>query len=291
MEEQVEPNISQTAEQSLTPVEQGEATQQPNSDNLLQRVSEFMSDKAPESEAQIENKQGEFNQNDIDAIQDPQAKEYAQKAYKSLQGDFTKKFQELSALRKEFEQARENKNWTPERVQSLLSDQEFVSAAQQVAGEPAKNDDYSVLSESEQAKINKITELENEMNTLKQQSQLTIRSQETERLKGKYPNYNSDAMDTITKEFLDKKRVFNLEDIWKSYNHDNAVEAAYKMGLTDKNAGNIEKTQAMSGPGNTVVGGNVQPERGENESNRNFAKKSFASSASKVLGSLVHGNK
>lgn len=288
--QETQPNISQTAEQAVQPVEpveQPQGTQQPGSDDVLKRVSEFMTEKVPTEENQndIDNK---FNVNDIDNIQDPQAKEYAQKAYKSLQGQYTKQFQELASDRKEFEKTREvNTSWTPERVQSLLNDQEFVSAAQQVTGQPAEYND-SILSESEQAKI---TTLENKVKQMEQNSLATNRAQETERLKNVYPHYNSQAMDTITKEILDQKRMIGLEDVWKSYNYKQAVEAAYEMGLKESKAGNIEKIQSMSMTGNTVVSGDTPVERKDNENNRSYARKSFAASASKVLGSLVHGRK
>src|SRR3990167_11007207 len=96
-----------------------------------------------------------FDYKEIENIKDLQAREYAEKAYKSFQRGWNEKYQELAELRKSLVAKKtENAIWTPERIQDeLLSDPTFIQSAQKVSGVQPLDDGNSMLSESDRKLI------------------------------------------------------------------------------------------------------------------------------------------
>ena len=212
-----------------------------------------------------------FNVNDIENIKDPQAREYALKAYKSFQRGFNQKFQDLAEMRKAFEAKKaESSNWTPERVQALLNDKTFVEAAQRVTGTNQSSDEYSALSENDKKLIK---ENQMQVNALARQNAELLRKQQDEALKDKYANYNSEAVDIITGDLLKGKRQATREDIWKVHDYEAAVKRAYQMGVKDGGSGISEKMGSASAEGLAVNPNPSPPKKEEGESDRDYFKR------------------
>jgi len=265
------------------PVEQSktEGTQQPSSDDLMSRVSSFMTENDPENSPKINIDEANFDLNDIEKIQDPSGREQAQKAYNSFQKDFTKKYQSLADLRKQLEAKQENHVWTPEEVQSLVNNQGFQNAAQQLQGTNSDNE-TSMLSDIEQGKLNAV---EKETQALRVQLAELDKQKQDEALKSKYRNYDSIAIDTITSDLMSQKYKATREDLHKVINFDKAVQAAYDMGKQDGSGDRAQKIQSSSysTDNNTIVTNeSEQLKRTEGETNKAFAKRSFMNSFLKL---------
>jgi hypothetical protein len=229
-------------------------------ESLVTRVSQVSKEVTPPTEEDFK-----FDVKDIDKIEDPKAKEYAEKAYKSFQRGFNNKFQEIAEIRKELEkQKSENTPWTPERIQALLKDQSFVDAAQGVVG--STND--SVLSETEQKRMK---QLEQEQAQLKSQLWQTYKAQQDEVLKNKYANYDGGAVDVITSDLLSRKYVATREDLWKAIDYDSAINRAYKLGKQDRQSDTADKVASMSMTGDVNATSTETPiKKEENESDRAY---------------------
>lgn len=216
----------------------------------------------------------DFNINDIDKIQDPAAKEYALKAYKSFQRGFNVKFQEIADLRKSLEKQQEDGSvWTPERVQGLLSNPEFVKSAQTVTANQAPTtfggtqEDWSGLSETDQANFKK---QEDRITLLEKQNLQTQRVQQDEQLKTKYNNYDSSQMDIITNDVLEGKTQITREHIWKAYDYEPAIQRAYQLGKEDRKLDLTDKVNASTIEGGAVTSGKDVPVINKGESNQNY---------------------
>jgi hypothetical protein len=194
-----------------------------------------------------------FDINDIEKIQDPQAKEQALRAYKSFQRGFNQKFQELAELRKNLEtKTRQESNWTPERIQQLMNDQSFVQAAQQVASvqnppnSGLTDQEYSALTEKEKAQM---SSMQQELSQMRLQNWQMQQKQQDETLKQKYANYAPDIVDTTIHQLVNNEVLATREDIWKVRDYDAAVQRAYQLGKQDREMDNTEKQQSMSAEG------------------------------------------
>ena len=86
VEEKVEPKVE---EQKVEP-----KVEEVKEEDIVSRVSGEIKPVPKQETNDI------FNINDIDSIEDPKAREYAQKAYKSFEKGYQKKFQELAETRK-----------------------------------------------------------------------------------------------------------------------------------------------------------------------------------------------
>lgn len=239
-----------------------DGTQVVNKEELVTRVSQV------KPEALVDKKVDEvFNVNDIDKIENPQAKEYAQKAYKSLESGYTKKFQSLADERRAWETKKtEGENWTQEKVQSLLKDPNFVTAAQGVATQQT-TDEYSALSDIEKKRM---ADNEKQIQFMVQQNSQLLRQQQDESNKTKYKNYDSDAVDIITNDLLKNKVQATREHLWKVVDYDAAVNRAYELGKSDRNQENLEKVNVLSPDGVTVVRDESVPDKEKGESDRNY---------------------
>ena len=101
-------------------------------EDLISRVSKVKVDKTPE----VNIEEPKFDINDIEKIQDPQAKEQALRAYKSFQRGFNEKYQELAQIRKELDAIKNQAtNWTPDRIKQELNKPDFIQASQAVLQE------------------------------------------------------------------------------------------------------------------------------------------------------------
>lgn len=255
-------------------------------DDLLKRVSAYKPSEAQSSKPE----ESVFDINEIGKIQDPKAREIAEKAYKSLQSGFTKKFQELAEIRKQFEQRQaEHSNWTPERVQQLLNDQSFVQSAQAVAGiNPSEKQagmtdtEWSALTPQEQAKIN---EMQKQLHNLQLMNLQAVRTQEDTQLKAKYANYNAQAVDIITNDLLQGKVNATREHLHKVLDYDEAVRRAYELGRQDSKTKTEDKINSMSfsaGAGMNTNPSGVTPEKGE--SNNSLWNRIIAKNLAAVAG-------
>jgi len=235
---------------------------QPQED-LVSRASKFKIE-PPKTEEPI------FNVNDIEKISDPQAKKVAQDAHKEFERTYQKKFQELALIRKDYEtQLQQSKQWTPDRVQSLLADKEFVNAAQQIIG-PQPQDEYSALSETEKRLLK---ETDNKMNLLLQQNAQLQKQQQDESIKQKYANYAPDYVDLTTKKLLTGEIQATREDIWKVIDYNNAVQRAYELGKQDRIMENKEKIDSVSVEGISAVNNQDKPQIEKGESSESFFKR------------------
>lgn len=256
------------APQTKADVDIDKNTQQPQEEDLVSKVASFKTETTEEPKV---TDQDVFNVNDINKIEDPQAREYALKAYKSFQRGFNQKFQDLAELRKDFEAKKaEASNWTPEKVQLLLKDKSFVESAQSIAGTQG-TDDYRT--EEEKTRDLRVQALEREINNLRQQSFQATRQQQDESLKSKYANYDSKAVDIITADLLTGKRPATREDIWKVHDYESAVKRAYEMGRKDKTAGISEKMSSVSTEGYTMNPKSTPLEKDQKETDSQYFKR------------------
>ena len=234
--------------------------------DLVTKVSGFKEETKSETTSE-----DVFNVNDIEKIEDPQAREYALKAYKSFQRGFNQKFQDLAEMRKALEAKKvEGSNWTPEKVQALLNDKTFVEAAQRVTSNTQGSDEYSALSETDKKLLQ---DNQRQLNALAQQNAQLLRKQQDENLKNKYANYSSEAVDIITSDLLEGKRQATREDLWKVYDYEAAVKRAYQMGMKDGNSGISEKMGSVSAEGLTVNPNPAPPQKKEGETDRDYFKR------------------
>ena len=268
--------------QSVAPAAAVEATQ---ADDLLKRVAAFKP-----SEAQPPSTEVPLSDIKLDDIKDPTARAIVEKKNKDLERGFTKKFEELANIRKQYEARQtEDANWTPERIQKLLNDPTFVQAAQTVAGvQPGtkqaglSDTEWSALSETEKAKIN---EMQNQLRNIQQMHLQSVKAQEDAQLKAKYATYNSQAVDIITNDLLQGRVNATREHLFKVLDYENAVQRAYELGRQDAKAKTEEKVNSMSYVGNTgtqVSSSGIAPEKGE--SNSSFWNKIVMKNLSLVAG-------
>jgi len=267
----------------LTPkiVDPGQATgtQEAPAEDLLSRVSKFVSSEVPKEDPKLEGISEHFDIKEIDAITDPVAKEQALQAYKSFQRGFGEKFQELSQLKKEMEVLKSQglqpaqTEWTPERVQALASDPQFIAAASQVTG-AVSGDDDSIMSDAEKARM---SSLQREVEELKKVSTQALRNQNValrrsqhESLHTKYANYDPKEIDTITSDMLEGKIQATPEHIYKAFKHDDNVRKAYELGRIDERNGVSTKIASASPEGiqTTHSSPTIEPEK--DESSKSF---------------------
>ena len=254
-----------------TPVETPVETPQ---DDLVTRVSKLKEEVKP-----VDSDFEGFDYKEIEKITDPVAKEQALNAYKSFQKGFNKKFQELAEIKKSLEgQTQQNANWTPERVQQLMSDQNFVSAAQsvmqthQATGGQLTNDEYSALTDTEKQQFHN---MQSQLNMITQQNSKLIQQQQDDRLKGKYGNYSPSTVDDMTNQLISGKYQATREDIHKVIDYESAVKRAYELGKQDRQLDigqRVESTTTVDGTHQVTQVDDV-PLREKNESGFNYFKR------------------
>jgi len=213
----------------------------------------------------------------LNSIKDPTQKAILEKAYKSFQSGFNKKFQDLADIRKQFEsKSQEVTKWTPEKLQQEINKQDFIESAKAVmetqapANSNLTDSEYSMLSENEKAKIK---QLDAEIQNLKKLNQQTLIQNQQENmkrldesLKTKYANYDPNAIDIITEDLMKNRVQATREHIYKAYYHDENVRRAYELGRQDERNGISVKKDSASLPNSTAnrKPEPLEPEKGEN---------------------------
>lgn len=196
-----------------------------------------------------------FDRKELDNIKSAEeAKTWADKAYKSMEKGYQEKYQALAEKRKELEQRlNEQTSWTPQRIQQLLQDPNFVQAAQVVMqtsdGNTAGSEDWESLDDASKAKLKA---LETEIMSLKQQNQQTLLHQQDAELSNRYANYDGRAVDSLVQDLSTNRTQATREHLWKVLDYESAVERAYKMGREDERGFKQEKFNAPTGIGNGV---------------------------------------
>lgn len=280
---------TQQPESSLTQQQQQvqEMTPEQKRAELFKKVGSFKKETNNQNPSP-QTEEGKFDFKEYQAIleqvKDPNQRAVIEKAYKSFEAGYNKKFQSLAEQRKEFEskqkefesklqqmQQNPNRQWTADEVRKLVNDPTFVQAAKMVAeeGNPTNSgmsdDEWSSLSDSEKLRFrdlqNRLAELESKnMQESMQRKNMELDSQ----LKEKYPNYDPVAIDTLTAELLSGKYQATREDLYKARFHDDNVANAYELGRQEALREIQEKNNASSFRGNSVNGSiEVKAEPGE----------------------------
>ena len=243
--------------------------------SIVSRVANY----TPEAKKDNQSDDIQFNPQDFDKIESvDEAKKYAETAYKSFEKGFQKKFQDLAELKKTLESSvAHSSSWTTEKIQSLLQDPSFVSAAQGVLGQSNQSssgddDGYSALSDTEKRKIQAI---EDQNRMLLQQQNNFLMKQQDEMLKSKFPNYKPEAVDTITADLLQGRVKNTREYIWKAYDYEEGINRAYQLGMQDARNNLNENIQGASFDSgvSTTPSAPIVKEKGE--SNENLLKRLY----------------
>lgn len=200
-----------------------------------------------------------FNVDDIAKIQDPTAKELVEKAYKSMQGDYTRKTQSLSEKVKSYEQKQlESEQWTPERVQTLLQNQQFVTSAQAVASQQPEIDPD-------------VKKAQDSANAANRQVQLMLIKQQDDALKAKYTSYDSDKIEKMQIEINQGKHQNNIRElVHKALDYESAQKRAYALGKEDKKPEIADKVQSSAADGLVVKIHKDAPVREKNQTSKKF---------------------
>ena len=222
-----------------------------------------------------------FNINELDSaiekLPDQTLKEQVLGLKKSLIKGENQKYQEIANLRKQYEQELASRNqWTPERVQGLLQDPNFVTAARSIVERDNSND--SILPEADRRKLDQTNQA---VQALMNQNQQLLKMQQDEQLKRKYADYDPEIVDKTVQDLSTGKVQATREDIWKVINFETKVRQAYELGKQDKNTQNQERAQGM-----TFEAGHNMPqptgvERQKGESVTSFMQRSYAQHAKK----------
>jgi len=256
-------------------LESTQVEQPKKEENLATRVSQF---KTPHKEQETTAPDIEkFDYKELNDIKTPEeAKIWAEKAYKSMQSDYGKKTQSIAEQKRELESLQqklnEASNWTPERIQTLLKDQNFVAAAQSVMESQNRNtDDWSTLTDEEKQLKVQQQELQREIQALKQQSLLDAMRRQDEQLKSTYANYDPQRIDSLYRELMNGKRQATREDLFKILDYDDGLKRAYELGRRDEIENKQEKIGSFSySPGVDMAKQSEIQDVGKPESNENF---------------------
>lgn len=278
-EEQTAAPSTSTAPETITPASTSSASDGVNTSvtpepDLLTKVSQY---KAPVTQDKIVNPP---EQPELAAITDPVAKAAAQEAVerirRGMQSDYTRKLEDAQRL------VEQSKSWTPQRIkQELLSNPEFLAAAQMVEGNSNKSnspsitkEEYSALTETEQQAVDKIPELQNEIQQMKEQAALDVLrtniNQRDTTLQTKYADYNPKE---VSEDFtaLSKMNIVDVREyIYKAKNHDKHVQSAYELGKLE-GQGKLNNKLGVIAPTGTNSTNNIGvPTKNSGESDKAY---------------------
>ena len=223
--------------------------------DLMTRISQFKvtEKKAEPIEKSVEEHKldDKFDYSKLKEIKTPEeAKRWAEDAYKSFQKGYNEKYQSIAEMRKDLERKMtEQTNWTPERIQSLLNDQNFVTAAQSVMASQnppnsgKSDEDWSALTESEKSRF---LDMQREINELKAQSQRATLSQQDEQLKSKYASYDPQAIDRLQQDLLSGRLNATREHLHKVLDYEAMARRAYELGKEEERKLKSEKSESFS---------------------------------------------
>jgi len=290
-----ETNIAtQTAEPK--PAVQAEPAQVAQKEDLVTRASKVGMEVKPEAKPE----EATFNVNDLDKIQDPQARKLAEDAYKSFQADYTRKTQALASERKEMEALKakleQSGQYTPAKISELLNDPSFVQAAQEYqrinGGQqtPVQNngdltqEEFSYLTPEQQKLYVKTKQMEQSLSIVNNRLQASEVSREDMSLKSKYANYDPDTVNQIYRDMMSGKIQATREHLWKVADYESAVERGYRLGLEDRKLEVGQKVAASSDlNGMSVTPAGDTPIRGPKESGIEYFKRIALHNAQKFM--------
>lgn len=273
-----QPAVEQQVVPSILPVDTVQTDPTPVKD-LATRVSEFK--KVQTQKPAQSNVEVGFDFKEIESIKDPVAKEIAMRAYKSMESGVQKKFQDLAAQRRDYEQKlSEMQNWSPERIErELLNNPQFLQAAQQIARtqNPANSgltdEQFSALTPSEKSELAQVPTLKNKINQLEQVNYQAVVSQYDSRLQTKYTDYNPSEIDAYIEKLSKMSPVEIREHAYKSLKHDENVGAAFEVGRQEAMGLNQQKIKAITPMGNSVIDSNDVPVREKNDTDQMYFMK------------------
>jgi hypothetical protein len=238
--------------------------------DLVTRVSQVKTETQAKEEID-----GKFNINELDAtiekLPDPVLKEQVLGLKKSLLKGENQKYQEIANLRKQYEtELAKQTSWTPERVQGLMQDQNFVKAAQSILNTPSQ--DNSMLTETERKTLD---DNNRQIQSIMYQNQQLLRVQQDTQLKNKYANYEPNVVDKITEDLLQGRVQATREELWKVVDYDSAVKRAYELGKQDRQTQNQEKATGMTVTGGVNMGTPGIVERLKGETTQKFMTRAY----------------
>jgi hypothetical protein len=264
----IEPVV--TAPVITTPVVETVVAPEPD---ILTKVSQF---KLPETQDKIENPP---EQPELAGITDPVAKKAAAEAVermrRGMQSDYTKKLEDAQKL------VNQSKSWTPQRIQQeLLTNPEFVSAAQMINGQTNTNDrsltqeEYSALTDTEKAKLATVTKLEVELNNMKNQANndqiRTAITQKDMTLRTKFSDFDSKIIDEACVN-LGKLNLADVREyVYKATNFETSVKKAYEMGKLEGQGKLQTKINTIAPQGSTVLSQEGVPTKQAGENDKAF---------------------
>lgn len=245
-------NTPAVANQTVDPNQSVEG-QHTQTEDLLSRVTKFVAneDLTNKSDDAIDKEvynDAEFRAK-IDSIQDPAMKDYMLKLRKSGIRGVNEKLSEIAEIRKEIQSLKEGnipKGWTPERIQQLIKDPEFLQAAQQVAGTTSESADDEYVPDSVKKKLAELDVIKKQLNQFQVNQFEQSIEQEHKTLSQKYGNYDRNKVDEIRKDLLEGKIRANSEHLYKAFYHDDNVRRAYELGRQDAAGGVSEKQRAST---------------------------------------------
>ena len=229
-------------------VEENKEVQKEPEVDLVTKVSGYKAEPKKEPDP---NEIASFDYKELESIENPeQAKAWAEKAYKSMQGDYGRKTQSLAEQRKDLERKMtESNQWTPTRVQELLDDKDFLASAQSVMAQQnpsnsgKSDEEWSTLTDNEKQKF---VDMQTEIIRLKQQNQQTSNTQQDELLKGKYSNYDAQAVEKLKDDLRHNRVMATNEHLWKLIDYKPAIERAFELGKKTEREFKREKIDGMT---------------------------------------------
>jgi hypothetical protein len=280
------PNPAQEISQGVK-IEESQTTSVSEDDDIVSRVLKSPPKSVePEVDSADDTDSTKFNFKDIDNITDPEAKKYAESAYKSMEKGYQKKFQELADQRKQLEQQMsEQSKWTPEKVDALLSNQEFIQAAQTKlqATNPTEgelsDDEWSALSPKEKSEFkamqSKLMQMENSNKALQMQQELERQVQD---LSTRYASFDKSKVIGMLTDINAGKFSATLEHIHKVVDYEDAIRRAYRMGKEDRQLDVKEKSavSTIDVAAGVVHPSNPEIKRQEGESSKAFLMRRMA---------------
>lgn len=260
------PNVIPNVTSNVPPVT---PESNPKDTDLVSRVSKFIDGNNKDNDNTDQSQPFSYPEfeKEIASIEDPEKREKFEQLRKSLMRGANDKFQEIAELRKEMKsfidnqaQANPSGSWTSDKVQALLNDPTFVQAANEVSGITEPTDDYM-----DETTRKKFSQMESELNALKQQNLNTVFENQHSELSAKYNNYDRQAVDTLRGDLIANKVHATNEHLWKVLDYEKAMERAYEIGKRDGQSDTVSKVNNSSIGVNTMQHneGSLQKEEGE----------------------------
>lgn len=253
-----------------TPVVNPTMTPEPD---ILTKVSQF---KLPDNQDKIENppEQPEFA-NITDPVAKKAAAEAVERMRRGMQADYTKKLEDAQKL------VNQSKSWTPQRIQQeLLTNPEFLSAAQMIQGQEKPKEreltqeEYSALTDKEKSELEAIPQLKNELQQIKNNAaQEILRSnivQKDVTLRSKFSDYDSKAIDEATVNLSKLNLADVREYVYKATNFESSVKKAYEMGKLEGQGKLQTKINTITPTGSNITNNEGVPKKSSGESDKAF---------------------